>query len=83
MLQALSTIPIILLKYLLFSLIIIAFIALKNIVYYILSSCLQSMLSNIYTCELGVADILYISILDSNMDRYYWISLALVTGSLL
>ena len=69
MLQALSAILVVLLKYLLSSLVIIALMALENAVYYVLNSYLQSMLSNAYTCELGFISILYMNTSGSNMDR--------------
>ena len=69
MLQASSTILVILQKYLLSSLVIVALVALENVVYYVSNSCLQSMLSNAYTCELGVVGILCMNTLGSNIDR--------------
>ena len=69
MLQASSAIPIVLPKYLLSNLVVVALMALENVVYHVLSNCLQNMLSNAYTYELDVVGILYISILGSNMDR--------------
>ena len=71
MLQVLDVILTVLLKYLLSRLVVIALIALENIVCYILNNYLHSMLSNAYTCKLGITNILYISILGSNIDRHH------------